>query len=159
MIKNKLEINNKNLIITDPCYISYSKDWGTDFKWSTLTINKPEFSDYLWDHSGYGDGSPLIYSVPRKYDPIDSIQIIAGENIPQDFECIGKFSMDSGCMGVFYLDEVLKYNPDCLDSIPEVCYEIIENFTGTVENVMDEDIFNHYLFIPKDESLPYIITE
>ena len=155
-----IKVNNRSLIITDPCYISFNQDWGTDFDWETSSIKNTKFTDYIWEYSGYGDGSPLVYTVPRKYNPEDFIQMLKDdEEIPYDIDDIGEFGMDSGCMGVFYLDETLKYHPDCLDSLPESCYVIIEDFTGTVKNVLDEEGYNHFILIPENESSPYIITE
>ena len=45
-------------------------------------------------------------------------------------EKLGEFSADSGQVGIFLMDEVLKYNPD-LD-LPKHCATIIKNFDGYV---------------------------
>lgn len=45
-------------------------------------------------------------------------------------EKLGEFCADSGQVGIFLMDEVLKYNPD-LD-LPDHCATIIKNFDGNV---------------------------
>ena len=61
-----IEVNNRSLIITDPCYIAKDEDWGSSFDWDTDEIDSSlGFSDYLWVPSGYGDGSPDVFEIDR----------------------------------------------------------------------------------------------
>ena len=53
-------------------------------------------------------------------------------------EELGEFCADSGMVGVFMLDEVLKYNPGVLDTLPEYCRTIIRDFDGDVQFKVSE---------------------
>lgn len=80
-----------DIIITDPCYICKDDDWdkccyGEDME--ALGIHT-----YLCRDTIYGDWSCTTFNSDTK-------------------EKIGDFCADAGMVGVFLLDEVLKYNPD-----------------------------------------------
>jgi hypothetical protein len=60
---------------------------------------------------------------------------------------------------VLLLDEVLKYNPKFLDSLPKNCYCIIRNFTGTVYSAYDDEGYTHFILKPTNPITRPIITD
>lgn len=95
----KLHIENKDVIITDPCYFvkknildtSYSTDWDKcDYGRNMEVLG---FKIYLVSNTIYGDWSCTTFNTDTK-------------------EAIGEFCADAGLAGVFLLDEILEYNSD-----------------------------------------------
>ena len=81
-----------DIIITDPCYITYTKDddWGRCGYGDDMGILG--LAKYMVRDTIYGDWSCTTFNVDTK-------------------EEMGQFCADAGLVGVFLLDEVLKYNP------------------------------------------------
>ena len=161
-------VKDKTLIITDPCYISLDEDWGTVFNYDDNVIESEIFSDYIWESTGCGDISPDVYKVNWTtdysqyledfvYAALEEDSIII-EELLGEAKKIGKFGVDSGCMGVFDYDEVMKYNPDFTSDIPNTCYCIIENFTGTIKVYVDKFRGRHFVLVPNDSNKSLIIT-
>ena len=134
---------DREIIITDPCYFAKDKDWcsndglgffiGND---GNCAINLPEFSDYIWINTGFGDGSGRVFKSDKpgnQYELEEKI-ISLRKHDGQDrvYKEIGKFGVDSGTFGVFFYDEVLKYYPDFAMEIGSWCYTILKDFEGTV---------------------------
>lgn len=90
-----------DIIITDPCYIIRAAHHGT----------KPITKDD-WKACNYG----------KNMDVLGIYNYICRSTIYGDWSCttynsdtnekIGEFCADAGLVGVFELNEVLKYNPD-----------------------------------------------
>lgn len=102
-----------DIIITDPCYVVQNdEDWnkcryGEDM--SNLGIKHYIVRDTL-----YGDWSCTTFDSNTK-------------------QPIGEFCADAGMVGVFLLDEVLKYNPDFDYHINRPwTTTLIRNFNGAV---------------------------
>ena len=102
-----------DIIITDPCYVLQNdEDWnkcryGEDM--SNLGIKHYIVRDTL-----YGDWSCTTFDSNTK-------------------QPIGEFCADAGMVGVFLLDEVLKYNPDFDYHINRPwTTTLIRNFKGAV---------------------------
>lgn len=152
----------KTIIITDPGYFAKDEDWGDKFDFDELIIDKDlGFTDYIWTTTGYGDGSWGIYGIDKisgqieLEDHINKVIELKSDfgvstekstklqNLLKKETVLGEFSVDSGTFGIFYLDEVLKYNPNFLADIGNWCYTIITDFIGLVEvdesNVYDDD--------------------
>lgn len=147
---------NGTIIITDPGYFAKDSDWGEDsgFDFTENTINPSlGFTKYIWNPTGYGDGSWSVIGVDKILSQleleehvgkiIDLVEKIEKDNtadaknklqIEQKKETVlGSFGVDSGSFGVFYLDEVLKYNPTLLSDLGGWCYTVIPNFIGNIE--------------------------
>jgi hypothetical protein len=153
-----MKIKEKDLIITDPCYIALDKDWGESFNYDDYVIDSPEFSQYMWESTGYGDGSPKVLNVPSQTTPEEYINDLV-ELDEDDKDIIGKCAVDSGTFGVFILEEVLKYNPDFLDELSKSCYHIVRNFSGIVYTGYDEEEYIHFILKPEDSQKYSIITD
>jgi hypothetical protein len=158
-------VRSRAIIITDPCYIAKEGDWGKGeaFDWEESTINSNIFSDYIWDDTVGGDGSWNVFEVNKTLGEgglmnfVDDYAI-ALDNVVDHPESeyyqktldklesqqtkIGSFGSDSGCMGVFYLDEVLKYNPDFQSGLCNDCYAIIEDFAGRIIIYKTDEYFH-----------------
>jgi|WetSurMetagenome_2_1015567.scaffolds.fasta_scaffold162348_3 hypothetical protein len=106
---------NGDIIITDPCYIirSGSDDWrtcGYGEQMEALGIKT-----YLVRSTEYGDWSCTTYESGKE---------------------LGHFCADAGLVGVFLLEEVLRYNPNFDYHINrEWTTTIIKGFDGDVEIV------------------------
>lgn len=160
---------NGTIIITDPCYIAENKDWGNGFNYDNMTISEEVgFSDnYIWEDTGVGDGrwkvsklkdilgllelEKFIDNIEEAYynlydNPSIENQINL-EKLVNQRETIGRYCVDSGTFGVFYLDEVLKYKPDFLVEYGDWCYTIIEDFIGDLNVYTDSREQKHFLGI------------
>ena len=111
-----------DIIITDPCYIIKeinSEDWDKcDFgdNMEVLGINH-----YISESTIYGDWSCTTFDMDSK-------------------KPLGEFCADSGMVGVFSLEEVLKYNPDFDYHISRPwTTTLIKGFDGTVTIKKEKD--------------------
>lgn len=79
------------------------------------------FSNYIVSNTEYGDWSCTTIDADTK-------------------EILGHFCADAGLVGVFLLDEILKYNPkyDIDDDSKRGCATIIRNFNGDINVVSNE---------------------
>ena len=160
-MSRSLEIRESDIIITDPAYIAKRGDWGTSFDWEHYKIDAPEFSDYIWTYTGQGDGSWMVCELKEILNRAETEKFIEGyekslqEFKPRDINSvvklseymekqkyIGRFSVDSGTFGIFYLREVLKYNPNFLRDHGIWLYTIISDFTGTIQLQFRDNNFN-----------------
>lgn len=141
------------IIITDPCYVSKDSDWGESFDYGNNIIDDSNFRDYIWEATGTGDGMwpvlklnktlgqiELENHIKKVTDLISKYQAKSTnsnfEKLQKEFEketVFGDFCVDSGSFGIFYLDDVLKYNPSFLADFGDWCYCIIPDFKGIVE--------------------------
>ena len=109
-----IHFDNEDILITDPCYIikSDTDDWrkcnyGNSMEALGLTTYKVR--DTI-----YGDWSCTVFNTDTN-------------------EEIGEFCADAGMVGVFSLNEVLKYNPEFDDHINKKwTTTLIKGFTGDV---------------------------
>ena len=156
---------NGTIIITDPCYIANDNTWGTEFNYNDYTISLPEFTNYLWTSTNVGDGRWKVSEMNNIVIELtleDFVEKIEDayynffehatfeneailENLIQSRKTIGKFCVDSGSYGVFYLDEVLKHNPKFLTEYGDWCYTIIPDFIGSVNIYEDSRNNSHVL--------------
>lgn len=105
--------DNKTIIITDPYYIAKDGDEYNFYPTSHGMKNS------LIHDTIYGDWSCTVY----------------GDNEKK----LGEFCSDSGYVGVFNLEEVLKYNPDFIFHIERPwTTTTIRNFTGSVSIVVQK---------------------
>jgi hypothetical protein len=101
-----------DIIITDPCYIDTPEDtlWRGDKNFDIFTgngLSKFGFTNYIWEDTIYGDWSCTTF----KLKP-DSANKRTTDLTKFDVDGkIGSFCADAGLVGVFLLDEVLKFNP------------------------------------------------
>lgn len=124
-----------DIIITDPCYIAKDNDdW---FKCETgENMEALGFDNYITSDTLYGDWSCTTY----QYDigHFDSNDILRYEPIKE----IGNFCADAGMVGVFLLEEVLKYNPNFDYHITKPwTTTLIKDFDGTVRFELMDDGF------------------
>lgn len=112
-----------DIIITDPCYIicdSNDEDWGKTGYGEDMSILL-DTNNYLSKETGVGDWSNEIYD---KYG-----------------QTIGKFCADSGMVGVFNLQDVLKYNPDFNYHIEKTwTTSLIKDFDGDIDIIYNDGV-------------------
>ena len=109
--------------------------------------------NYISKSTIYGDWSCTTYKIdgePKEFvnnllqalnDNLENKEYEEDESfIPYEGEAIGSFCADSGYVGVFLLDEILKYNPKWKSWIEERswCATIINDFDGEVEYYIDK---------------------
>lgn len=160
-MSNSISVREKDIIITDPCYFAKKEDWGTSFDWNMYKISDSNFTDYIWTYTGQGDGSWEIIKTDDILNRVETEKFIKGytnalrnlnpgnidsicelEKYMKKKSYVGRFSVDSGSFGVFYLSEVLKYNPDFLRDHGIWLYTIIHDFTGSIQLQFRQGGFN-----------------
>lgn len=62
------------------------------------------FTTFIWEDTIYGDWSCTTFELEQPFTDISSI-VVKNNNL-------GSFCADAGLVGVFLLDEVLKWNPE-----------------------------------------------
>jgi hypothetical protein len=127
------------IVITDPCYIDTKDDkiWsGDDINIFTgKGLEKMGFTSYIWDDTIYGDWSCTTFQIKEESKDKKTTQL---EN--SDIEkSIGNFCADAGLVGVFLLDEVLKFNPDFLHKDGDHAATVIKDFDGDVQYEVNEE--------------------
>lgn len=156
-----MKVENKTIIITDPCYIinehEDKKPKWKDYPELAEISPRTKFSDYTPEQTiAYKEYSKAYNEFNAKYDDwskcsygenMEALGItnyICRDTIYGDWSCttyntdtkekLGKFCADAGLVAVFELDEVLKYNPDFSQWIKthNWCVTVIENFTGNI---------------------------
>ena len=123
-----------DIIITDPCYISslgpielWDEENFDIFKGGGL--DKYGFSKYIWESTYVGDWSCETLELKEGTNDISNDDL-KGEHVEGS---IGNFCADAGMVGVFLLDEVLKFNPN-------FNYHITKPHTTTLIKDFDGDI-------------------
>lgn len=157
-----------DIIITDPIYIAKDPDYSTepeaeaehshgnfsehdDYAEGMLPTRNTEGTPFLEDLKGSkpcvsydfsyflteGDLKPLGFSKwINRYNLYGDWRCVVYN--PDSNEKIGRFTSDSGLVGVFLLNEVLRYNPD-FSYITEDTHTttIVRDFKGTVQCVVE----------------------
>lgn len=147
-----IHFENKDIIITDPCYIMRAEHHGTkpltEDDWHTsnhgFNMEKLGIKNYLTHSTIYGDWSCTTYNSDTG-------------------EVIGEFCADAGLVSVFDLYEVLKYNPDFDYHINRKwTTTLIKNFTGDVrikvernENQSDWDGDNYDVYVEGEGNINF----
>lgn len=111
-----------SVIITDPCYFRLSDPYVGSHR-------DPNFSTYIYRGTIYGDWSCTTFELKEssKDKPTEEI---SQEDIKGN---IGLFCADAGLVGVFLLDEVLKFNPDFDYHVKRTrTTTLIEDFDGEI---------------------------
>ena len=122
-----MKVENKTIIITDPCYITKNDEDWDNCEYGDYMDVLEGITNYESSNTIYGDWSCTIYE--------GDIEQHSDNN-----KKLGKFCADAGMVAVFELDEVLKYNPNFNYHITKPwTTTIIHNFTGeiTIENIDD----------------------
>lgn len=117
------------IIITDPCYI-LPDDVEED-------VFQDKLTNYIWEDTLYGDWGCTTFELKdecqnKYYSDLCAYDIKS---------YLGKFCADSGQVGVFLLEEVLKFNPEFDKFIEDHdwCVTVIEDFDGEVEYCISEE--------------------
>lgn len=151
------------IIITDPCYVMRAGHHGstpiTEDDWDACDCGRNMkalgIKHYITESTIYGDWGCSTYQIQE--NPKETIDKLAAvykvskdEYIGVDVEIIkdlGNFCADAGLVSVFYLDEVLKYNPDFSKWVEEHswCVTTIPNFDGEVEYYVDKNSEAHII--------------
>lgn len=140
-----MRVENKTIIITDPCYIIPKNPNPFPFKKEIVeSPNSEEMKKayYDWERE-HNDWEKCNYG--SNMEALGIIHYICRDTIYGDWscatyntdtkECIGEFCADAGLVAVFILDEVRAYNPNIDKWIEDHPWgaTVIENFTGDVD--------------------------
>ena len=147
----EIKVENKNLIITDPCYLDNFMDgvkakvkpdfWmkfckiSSDFDDCRENLKKFGFTDNICCDTLYGDWSCAVYQT--EINPIEELKTVEDLNIflaQENKRQIGSFCADAGLVCVVDADEIRKFNPDFFEwaLFHKHCATAIYNFTGTI---------------------------
>lgn len=114
------------LVITDPCY--FIKDDGeNESDWDRcnygLNLSVLGFNNYICTDNLYGNWSCTLYNL------VNIKNMLSDDNVE-----LSQFSSDSGLVGVFYLEDILKYDSEFnLKNFLHNEVAVVENFRGTVD--------------------------
>lgn len=135
---------NGDIIITDPCYLSHnlldSEIWDNIDADSGNEISKLGFTSYIWDTTLYGDWTCTVFEIDNSVINMSPNKI----NNKYLLRELGTFTADAGLVGVFYLNEVLKFNPNFVDFIKQSPHSvtIIKQFKGSVHyQVVNKEVY------------------
>jgi hypothetical protein len=109
-----MKVNNKNIIITDPCYLD-SKDRLLD---DVTRLPFKFFPEHINDSTLYGDWSCMTFKTINGYiSSLDGMkeyveEVADGQHNNANDEVLGNFCADSGMVCVVFQDDVLKFNTD-----------------------------------------------
>ena len=145
-----MKVENKTIIITDPCYII--KETGKNpyqFPWELgleEKLGKKAYSELVNNYRGWenkhDDWRKCAYG--ENMETLGITNYESRGTIYGDWSCttyntdtaeeLGQFCADAGMVAVFELDEVRAYNPDIDEWIKKHpwCVTTIKNFTGNV---------------------------
>ena len=161
---HEIKVENKNIIITDPCYLDNVMDendktvglydyWkkflaganGNDY---TPSLQRFGFHDCIACPTLYGDWSCTAYLVdfdPRDIKTVDDIKTIFEQ---QTMRYVGHFCADAGIVCVVDSECVKKFNPHFFEwaFYHQHCVASIPHFTGTI-GIVDVD--------PQSKEFPY----
>lgn len=161
----EFKVKNKNIIITDPCYLDnvmnkndeteelrnyWLKFLGSDFCDDDCSdrLKKFGFTDNLCCGTIYGDWSCSVYKVdfdPREIRTIEDLTKLE-ENPP--INRIGGFCADAGMVCAVDSEELKKFNPNFFEwaLFHKHCVAPIYNFSGEI-GIIDID--------PKEKDFPH----
>lgn len=163
-----------DVLITDPCYIIKHRDETNRPKWQDFMhldsyqgmtrqqmIDAGYFEDYAkmeqamdaWDKENQDDWDVCDYGY--KMDNLGLKTWMTRDTLYGDWSChtfnsdtkevLGQFCADSGMVGVFELNEVLKYNPHFDNHVEKTwTATTIHNFHGTIQFVVEENKYAKY---------------
>lgn len=147
------------IIITDPCYVVKDEDWKNVSCYDSMSddlTNIMDLSQCIAESTLCGDWSCITSKVEKNpYDVIDTLVDNRSEDGSYEYDddlpydVLGQFCADAGEVGVFYLDEVLKYNPDFEDwmRVHDWCVTTVDDFDGEIEYFVDSDNDAHIVGI------------
>ena len=165
---NTMEFNG-TIVITDPCYFAKDQDWDREdggFDYTNYGIEEGlGFTNFIWSDTGYGDGSwkvselntilgtmeleKFVEDIEEAYYGFFKESNVANqirlEGLVNQRTTIGRYCVDSGTFGVFYLDEVLNYCPNFLVEYGDWCYTIVRDFVGDIDLYEDSRNQKHIL--------------
>lgn len=151
-----MEVNNKDIIITDPCYIikPSTENNPNTYPYTPNIVGSDKFEEveekYMKWEEEHDDWHKCKFG--RNMDALGFTNYESSSTLCGDWNCsvfskdtgekLGNFSADSGSVAVFELEEVKKYNPDIETWIKNntYCVTTISNFTGHVNIVTQTTI-------------------
>jgi hypothetical protein len=115
------------VIITDPCYLIKNdnpSDWENSEAGISLYVLG--FNNYISAPTRQGDWSCEVIT----YNPSET-------EAEKESQVFGMFGADSGMVGVFLLEEILKYNPNF--EIRSRHMAVFEDFNGSIDFEVTEE--------------------
>lgn len=161
----EIEVENKNIIITDPCYLNdvmNEKDKTDELKnyWRKFNkglegddyrskLKKFGFTNNICCSTKYGDWSCTTYKVdfdPTRIKTFEDLKLFEEERTAS--VNIGGFCADAGMVCVVDAEEIKKFNPNFFEwaFFHKYCVTGVYNFTGKI-GVIDID--------PHSENFPH----
>lgn len=139
-----LNVENKSIIITDPCYLMHAIDKNVDGDFSFYgdsvakrSMSKMGFDNCIIAPTLYGDWSCSVYNI-NDYDVRNCKNVgeLAGffTSKVEEKNKIGDFCADSGMLCVVLADDVRNFNPGFFEwaLFHRHCVTYIPNYTGEI---------------------------
>ena len=153
-----------DIIITDPCYVIRKREDRDNIKilgFTTFISESTLYGDWSCKTLNLKNKNPkeFIDDVCNTYQESEKIKGLYGKLSSKykeakekvrsktvNLEILGDFCADSGQVGVFLLDEVLKYNPEFINHTDRPwTTTLIKDFDGEVEYYIDSENQAHIL--------------
>lgn len=155
-----------DIIIIDPFYLSENIRCGVDSDLSNLQLNDSTIfsNSYIWKNTetiyNRWKVSEILENTTSIVDFIDRIELAYSdffnspnkknqenlEKLISKRNTIGRFLTDnSNTYGIFYLKDVLKYNPKLLEKYGDWCYTVIKDFHGDIDIYIDRNKLFHII--------------
>lgn len=119
-----MKVENKDILITDPCYWIKDEDWGKLEEYDQDDFANLVGFELIAGKSGIGDIDGEVVE----------IDATSGETL----RTIGKVACDAGIFAAAELDKVLAYNPDFNYETIQHCVTVVPRFTGELEGAYDD---------------------
>lgn len=144
MIVEEIYYQNTDVLLMDPCYSRGDDNYvDSELYCSDLVVDT------------YADG--YYYAIKGRFeDMIERIDEITDN--PVDYS-LGKFSLDTGRIGVYDYHKAIEEQPELKERIEskKIIAAIIRNFTGTITSVTDKD-YNVFLVGRSDDGSKNFFT-
>ena len=165
----KMIVENKSIVITDPCYLKHGIEKDVDVNLSFYgkkDYSEPMYSigltNFIIDSTKCGDWGCTAYNIGdydiRNHKTIHELEDFYDNNINKEKNIIGKFCADSGMVCVVLAEELRKFNPSFFEwaLCSKLCVTYIPNYTGEIgffdvkkENSEYNTVFRHIYGIGK----------
>jgi hypothetical protein len=146
-----MKFDNKDLLITDPCYLI--KDNGDWMKFINSRTNLSRKYDSTivgmvgeCTDTGYGDWICHLYCTKKENVEEHLKKVMKKQVIPREDHSLGTFSADAGMVCIVNLTDSSQKIKDAAQELLKKspwCAVLIENYSGEVNLIKGQDSYTH----------------
>lgn len=144
-----MKLDNKDLLITDPCYlIENDNDWHEFINSRNIHGYNPTIIGIVGEctDTRYGDWICHLYCTKKKNVEEHLKKVMKKQAIPREDHSMGTFSADAGMVCLVNLTDSspsIKLAAENLLKKSPWCAVLIKNFTGEVNFIKGPDGYTH----------------